>query len=503
MPGKRCHGCLALAMVLASQALTDTFLVAQQPQDQRLGITILIMVGDFCFLLVLRYVAVCVSDEATTTRRAYSSIQWFLYVFVLEIKLYFVCQNYRNTGNDSTLARKLFTLSLSICVPGIYVLLIAADRLDCLRQLKKEEIRSHVFIVALDILDILDVQAAIWEQQTEDTGLPPLWAENLTFFYCYILLLVLPCVSLSELGSLLDRSTTLYPALSLIAINIVAVFIRAITLILYIKANVSAVFVGKNILALGLKTCSLLEFVQQMPTADDDPPESRLEALHRRPILSRQQRSEPNCALPSDGLKHIKHCEQAHVQQVDALGPNQVHTEPPRHNLNQFSPESLGLLHPDPLGYPFGHALAHSSTDPLGYPLAHLISEHSSIPLAHAHLHPNSSGKAEHRGLGSGLFKGEMFGRLSGFPYCPKPSTVQDRPYSISSLDQSQKPGPNSLDKWHSPNCESTKQHEGGTGHALGSIGSQEQRSVGPEMATASFVSVEDGPLSEQQPVVS
>jgi len=82
-----------------------------------------------------RYVAVCVSDEATTTRRAYSSIQWFLYVFVLEIKLYFVCQNYRNNGNDSTLARKLFTLSLSICVPGLYVLLIAADRLDCLRQL--------------------------------------------------------------------------------------------------------------------------------------------------------------------------------------------------------------------------------------------------------------------------------------------------------------------------------------------------------------------------------
>uniref|UniRef100_A0A8C4QQ22 Uncharacterized protein n=1 Tax=Eptatretus burgeri TaxID=7764 RepID=A0A8C4QQ22_EPTBU len=291
-PGKRCHGCLALAMVLASQALTDTFLVAQKPQGQRLGISILIMVGDFCFLLVLRYVAVCVSDEATTTRRAYSSIQWFLYVFVLEIKLYFVCQNYRNNGNDSTLARKLFTLSLSICVPGLYVLLIAADRLDCLRQLaptdtvasikdeeadegndhscesptsdkalsedlsgskgiesfarsghrhdrplgiadlrsertltlteyahgllllqKKEDIRSHVFIVALDILDILDVQAAIWEQQTEvkdtanaaavsqatggiitaivtqDTGLPPLWAENLTFFYCYILLL--------------------------------------------------------------------------------------------------------------------------------------------------------------------------------------------------------------------------------------------------------------------------------------------------------------------------
>ena len=53
-PGKRCHGCLALAMVLASQALTDTFLVAQKPQGQRLGISILIMVGDFCFLLVLR-----------------------------------------------------------------------------------------------------------------------------------------------------------------------------------------------------------------------------------------------------------------------------------------------------------------------------------------------------------------------------------------------------------------------------------------------------------------
>nr|XP_032819752.1 uncharacterized protein LOC116947755 [Petromyzon marinus]XP_032819753.1 uncharacterized protein LOC116947755 [Petromyzon marinus] len=428
LAGRRCHACVALCMVLASLLLTDSYLVSQQQGGRRMAVSILNLVGDVCFLLILRYVAVWVGAEARTPRRAYASILWFLYVFVLEIKLYFVCQNYRGeastlspsspsssssssssaatssaVADDTGLGRKLLTLFLSVCVPGLYVILVAVDRLDCLdtdgssslddddddeddrddsnvdgngcstvdrdradeddeasgagrctrsqdaalsgdpqpppaspeeeeeaaaaerrrerrnRQRRraaaapprgpppraaheralaealsclllqrKEEVRSHVFVVALDLLDVLDVQAGLWESRAAAPGrssavpafgssssssfsssssssLPPLWAENLTFFYCYILLLVLPCVSLSELGSLLDRGTTLYPALSLITINVVAVFVRAVTLVLYAGASVSTIFIGKNILALMLKTCSLLEFVRQVP----------------------------------------------------------------------------------------------------------------------------------------------------------------------------------------------------------------------------------------------
>uniref|UniRef100_S4RPZ3 Transmembrane protein 265 n=1 Tax=Petromyzon marinus TaxID=7757 RepID=S4RPZ3_PETMA len=267
LAGRRCHACVALCMVLASLLLTDSYLVSQQQGGRRMAVSILNLVGDVCFLLILRYVAVWVGAEARTPRRAYASILWFLYVFVLEIKLYFVCQNYRGEASTlSRLGRKLLTLFLSVCVPGLYVILVAVDRLDCLdtdgSSSRKEEVRSHVFVVALDLLDVLDVQAGLWESRA---SLPPLWAENLTFFYCYILLLVLPCVSLSELGSLLDRGTTLYPALSLITINVVAVFVRAVTLVLYAGASVSTIFIGKNILALMLKTCSLLEFVRQVP----------------------------------------------------------------------------------------------------------------------------------------------------------------------------------------------------------------------------------------------
>lgn len=50
------------------------------------------LVGDICFLIVLRYVAVWVGAEVKTAKRGYAMILWFLYIFVLEIKLYFVFQ---------------------------------------------------------------------------------------------------------------------------------------------------------------------------------------------------------------------------------------------------------------------------------------------------------------------------------------------------------------------------------------------------------------------------
>ena len=61
---------------------------------------------------------------------------------------------------------------------------------------------------------------------------PPLWAEGLVFFYCYALLLLLPCVALTELGAAAlpgqrgPRKEALYPWLSLVTINVFTLGLR-------------------------------------------------------------------------------------------------------------------------------------------------------------------------------------------------------------------------------------------------------------------------------------
>lgn len=197
-------------------------------------------------------------------------ILWFLYIFVLEIKVYFVYQNYKADRKSlDALARKALTLLLSICIPVLFVVLVAIDHMEYVRAFKKrEEIRNRLFWVVVDLLDILDIQANLWEPQKK--GLP-LWAEGLMFFYCYILLLVLPCVSLSEISmqgiNIVPHKMLLYPILSLVTINIITIFIRGGNMILYRDARVSGILIGKNILAIILKTCSFVQYRRQLQNA--------------------------------------------------------------------------------------------------------------------------------------------------------------------------------------------------------------------------------------------
>ncbi|XP_034040898.1 transmembrane protein 121-like [Thalassophryne amazonica] len=91
------------------------------------------------------------------------------------------------------------------------------------------------------------------------------------FFYCYILLLVLPCVSLSEISmqgiNIVPHKMLLYPILSLVTINIITLFIRGGNMIFYRDARVSGILIGKNILAIILKTCSFVQYRRQLQNA--------------------------------------------------------------------------------------------------------------------------------------------------------------------------------------------------------------------------------------------
>ncbi|KAL4641335.1 transmembrane protein 121-like [Arapaima gigas] len=269
-PTNKPHVCLSTILIMSSMALMDAYLVEQNHGPRKIGVCIMVMVGDVCFLIVLRYVAVWVGAEVRTAKRGYAMILWFLYIFVLEIKVYFIYQNYKADRKSlDTIARKALTLLLSITVPVLYVILVAIDHMEYVRAFKKkEEIRNRLFWVVVDLLDILDIQANLWEPQKK--GLP-LWAEGLMFFYCYILLLILPCVSLSEISmqgiNIVPHKMMLYPILSLVTINIITLFIRGGNLIFYKDARVSGILMGKNILAIILKTCSFAQYRRQLQNA--------------------------------------------------------------------------------------------------------------------------------------------------------------------------------------------------------------------------------------------
>lgn len=286
----RAHVYLTAVLIMTSLVLMDTYLVEQNPGPRRIGVCVTVLAGDACFLIVLRYVAVWAASEVQTARRGYAMILWFFYIFILEIKVYFVYQNYKSQDvnvdadtTDSGVSRRALTLLLSVCMPIVFITLAAIDHLEYLRPYKKrEEIRSRLFWVVVDLLDLVDVQANLWELHRE--GLP-LWVEGLMFFYCYILLLVLPCVSLSEISmqgvNIVPHKMMLYPILSLATINVITLLIRGGNLLIYGDIRVSGIMIGKNVVAIVVKSCSLVQYRKHQPAS---PPADRTGEMQRNSL---------------------------------------------------------------------------------------------------------------------------------------------------------------------------------------------------------------------------
>ncbi|XP_051508352.1 transmembrane protein 121-like [Myxocyprinus asiaticus] len=309
-PTNKAHVFLSTVIIMSSMALIDAYLVEQNHGPRKIGICIMVTVGDLCFLIVLRYVAVWVGAEVRTAKRGYAMILWFLYIFVLEMKVYFVYQNYKADRKSlDALARKALTLLLSICIPVLFVILVGIDHMEYVKAFKKkEEIRNRLFWVVVDLLDVLDIQANLWEPQKK--GLP-LWAEGLMFFYCYILVLVLPCVSLSEISmqgiNISPHKMMLYPILSLVTINIVTLFIRGGNMLLYKDNRVSGILMGKNILAIVLKMCSFVQYRRQLQNA---PPAFGLELQKNSVPSTRSGPTHPQAGLQEQmTLPEVTTCE--------------------------------------------------------------------------------------------------------------------------------------------------------------------------------------------------
>ncbi|XP_028815927.1 transmembrane protein 121-like [Denticeps clupeoides] len=265
--------CVVTLVTVSTMVVVDLYLLEQSMLGARgrgsappgLWSSTAVVLGDVSFLLVLRYVLAGVGTEtSSSSRRGFSSTLWFLFLSVLQLKLFFVCENYRQEWRPpDPLARKTLTLLLSVGLPSLFLILAGSEHLTPPRLLW----------VVVDLLDVLDLQAGLWEVRGPGSSGPvPLWAEGLVFFYCYILLLLLPCVSLAELGTSAPawprrqppglgdaprRHEAIYPWLSLVAINLLTLLIRGGGMLWYRDPRVSAIFLGKNMLALAMKLSSV------------------------------------------------------------------------------------------------------------------------------------------------------------------------------------------------------------------------------------------------------
>lgn len=274
--------CVSTLVTVSTMAVVDLYLLEQSmlgargPPGPSVWQYAAVLLGDVGFLLALRFVSAGVVSEARSPRRGFANALWFLFLSLLQLKLFFVCHNYRQERRPpDPLARKTLTLLLSICLPSLFLILTGADHMT--PQRRKQEVRGRLLWVVVDLLDVLDLQAGLWEAQGGSAGGAaglveqqqqqqlPIWAEGLVFFYCYALLLLLPCVALTELGSTGlpgqrgSRKEALYPWLSLVTINIFTLALRGTGMLWYRDSRVSTVFLGKNLLALGVKLNSAWE----------------------------------------------------------------------------------------------------------------------------------------------------------------------------------------------------------------------------------------------------
>lgn len=270
--------CVSTLVTVSTMAVVDLYLLEQSmlgthgPPGPSVWQCAAVLLGDAGFLLALRFVSAGVVSEVRSPRRGFANALWFLFLSLLQLKLFFVCHNYRQERRPpDPLARKTLTLLLSICLPSLFLILTGADHMT--PQRRKQEVRGRLLWVVVDLLDVLDLQAGLWEVQG---GTPagaagvaeqklPIWVEGLVFFYCYTLLLLLPCVALTELGATSlpgqrgPRKEALYPWLSLFTINIFTLALRGTGMLWYRDPRVSTVFLGKNLLALAVKLSSAWE----------------------------------------------------------------------------------------------------------------------------------------------------------------------------------------------------------------------------------------------------
>nr|XP_039260467.1 uncharacterized protein LOC120336773 isoform X1 [Styela clava] len=317
----RLHISTTIIAIMLGMMVLDAYLVQQNTGSRRTGVLVMLLIGDVCLLFVLRYVGVWVGTEVRSMKRGCSMAEWFLLIFVLDIKMYFVQENVRKecftevekaieqslavieeekpasifqpelvfsgkenlsteelmlayaqigvrsvygnilkTCDYDMITKKTLTLFQAVFIPGFYLLLLGADYLEGVSNLRElDEIKMRAFWVVVDLLDLLDLQSNMWES---NQGELPYITVGFIYFYCYIILIVLPPLSLAEMSKRNQsrpHEMLIYLLASFVTINLATTAIRLVLLVSNRFAGVSSIFIGKNVVCIFLKSTKLLQ----------------------------------------------------------------------------------------------------------------------------------------------------------------------------------------------------------------------------------------------------
>ncbi|XP_076816576.1 uncharacterized protein LOC143462334 [Clavelina lepadiformis] len=309
------HIVFTLFIIVLGMGFLDGYLVEQNHGSRKTGVCVMLIIGDFCLFLILRYVAASVGTEVRSTKRGSSVIEWFLVIFVLDIKMYFIIEGVRknciksglllanpkplkaasmevgdviyNVTNDvdqvavvedvpvlnyfasglvsceyALTTRKLITLFQAVFISGLYLLLVGADYMSTISDFRSlEELKMRAFWVVVDILDILELQSSMWE--VDQSHQLPYVLVAFIYFYCYVVLVVLPPISLVEMsrkeGELGPHLMQMYLMASFCIVNVGSTTIRMVLLLRHSYASTSAIFIGKNVICVGMKVTKLIQ----------------------------------------------------------------------------------------------------------------------------------------------------------------------------------------------------------------------------------------------------
>lgn len=93
--------------------------------------------------------------------------------------------------------KKFLTLFQATYISAFYLILLGADYLESITTLRGlDEVKMRAYCVVVDILDLLDLQSSMWESKQGELSYQTV---GLIYFYCSIILVTLPPLSLAEM----------------------------------------------------------------------------------------------------------------------------------------------------------------------------------------------------------------------------------------------------------------------------------------------------------------
>ncbi|CBY24638.1 unnamed protein product [Oikopleura dioica] len=136
-----------------------------------------------------------------------------------------------------------------------------------------EELRSKSLFVVMDIIDVLEIQSCVLEGTTLCLGY---LFECILYFYCYILLLILPTLSLAEISRSGERGyperwrMLMYLVVSLFSVNIVLPIVRIYLIVKFQSLKPSRIFLGKNFIYFAYEFLKLIRWFWNRDNEEGD-----------------------------------------------------------------------------------------------------------------------------------------------------------------------------------------------------------------------------------------